>query len=136
MRASNYFTAAETIVERFPAYYIVERAPTPRFGVMEIVDGDRLGLRHPKGFYKEFSPGSVVSYALECGNDPIAEVEDARRRGHELHWLNPVGASLTSHKRDPWKLVRIEIGQRVRFEGRTFEIAAAPNDNLRLVRVD
>jgi hypothetical protein len=138
----------EDVVDNFPAYMIVRRELTNGIFIKgrrvaidftDIYDSESLGLRKETSrgvVYKEFKPGSVVSYALQNHDDPIAEVARAVERKHQLHWLNACGSAITSQKRpqEVWTLV--QIGMLVRFEGRLFTIQRAPNDNLNLVPFD
>ena len=123
----------DTIFGRFPAYDIVERE-CDRDGFVNITHGESLGL-HRKWYYQEFKPGSVVSYALEYNNDPLAAVERAKANGHELHWINACATCITAHKQERRTLVLVTLGMRVRFEGLLATIEEAPNDNLRLAPI-
>lgn len=130
------------VVADYPAYTVVRRETTQGAFVdqkwnsnvefTEIVADDQLGLARSR-YYQEFSPGSVVSYAMKNGEDPIAAIEDAVARGHNLHWINACASSITSHARPKETLVEVKIGMVVRFEGRLFTIEKAMNNNLDLV---
>lgn len=121
----------ETLKESFLAYDVYTREVN-REGYTEISVEDRLGLPHTKGFYNEFYANSIVSYALECGRDPIEAIEKAKKNNHDLHWLNPKATAITSHKQDKKKLIEIKIGMRVKFQGLYFVILKADNNNLTL----
>lgn len=122
----------QTEVERFPAY-IIYRREQARDGYVEITSQDRLGLKSPRGYYKEFAPGSVVSYALQYNEDPIQAVAEAASRGHALRWINPCASVITSHKREPATLIEVTIGMKVRFEGFIATIQPDHNNNLKFV---
>lgn len=128
---------ADVEVANFPAYRVIRRArsrATVDRGQVRLVAGDKLGLMRAGGdYYDQYSISSVVSYAMEYHEDPIAAVDRARANGHELHWINHSATVLTSHKRPQETLIEVFIGMVVSFEGRLFKIAAAPNDNLKLV---
>lgn len=132
------FYTKQALIESFPAYDVYERETTTaihngqQVAAVNISSEDRLGLRHPRGFYREYRAGSVVSYALEYNECPIAAYNGAIERGHATHWINACGASIVSHNRPKWNLVKVEIGMLVKFEGRLFTIEKAPNDNLSL----
>lgn len=127
---SNTGPATETIVAAYPAYAVVRR--TGHFGrPVEITSTDRLGLKH-EDYYREYSPGSVVSYALKCGLCPIDAVARATKHGHGLHWINGCSISISSMKKEQYRLIEVAVGMVVLFEGRVFEITAERNDNLGL----
>lgn len=123
----------QTVIEYFPAYRVFKR--DEQNGAINITVDDILGVKHPKGFYRTYQPGSVVSYALEYNECPIAAYNDAAAKGEKLYWLNARAACLTSVARDQEDIVAVDIGQKVRFEGKLFEIVAAPNDNLEFKEV-
>lgn len=81
-----------------------------------------------------FMIGSVVSYALRNGDDPVEAIDHARSLGHELVYIFANGAvissggSLGQHRAH----VRVTLGMRVQFEGNIYTIEKAPNHNLRL----
>lgn len=128
----------QAIVYKCPAFDVVTRNPQPDYmgGCVEIKDGDRLALAFESKrygtMYREYKAGSVISYAILSGQDPIAAYEREKARGHNLHYLIQCSVSVTAHKRDRYELVEIKVGQVVRFEGRFFEIVAERNDNLSL----
>lgn len=131
----------QALVESFPAYEVYERE-ADHHGLVNITAEDILGLKCA-GFYRTYSPGSVVSYALQYNECPIAAVEECRAKmksdpyaGHKLHWINARGSVLTSHKREAEKIVKVTIGMRVRFEGQVFEIKATHNNNLMFVAAE
>ncbi len=138
----------ETLFASFPAYDVftraasmvveIENAETGEVvdtEVIEVTASDVLGLRAPRGYYREYQPGSVVSYSLQYNDDPIAAVEDAKKRGHALQWINGCAVAITAHEQAKRRLVKVEIGMVIRFEGIFSRIEKAPNDNLKLVPV-
>lgn len=102
-----------------------------RHGPMSVTpldDGEKLvldGLR-------TFTIGSVVSYALKTGRDPVEALDSARENGHELVWINGNGSMISSTQGAPEHLVQVEVGMQVHFEGRYYTIENAPNKNLQL----
>lgn len=135
----------EAEIAFYPAYIIARRMLTKgaiingrrrEIEFTEIKSGESLGLPRDSRngrYFQEFKPGSVVSYALENGDDPIESLEKSKKLCHQLHWLNACGAMLTSapRKQETWTLIM--VGMLVRFEGRLFTIQNAPNQNLKLV---
>ena len=125
----------EAVVASFPAYDIVEREPN-RDGYVVLSVEDLLGMDSGRGYYSSYYLGSAVSYALANGDCPVRSVERVKERGEALWWINARGSSLSAGSRAKEKLVLVWPGMRVRFEGRLFEIAKAPNSNLKLVELE
>lgn len=127
-------------VADYPAYDIVriETITGPFSADLQephyvLEDGDELAL--DSGSVKHghhYQIGSVVSSALERGDDPLEAVERATNNGHKLHFIFGLGSSITSQKRDKKTYIEVSYGDIVRFEGRYFTIDKAPNQNLRL----
>jgi hypothetical protein len=118
----------ETTMQAYPGYDIVQRAEIE--GLLHITTEDKLALatRHTK----HYRAGSVVSYARTNDICPIKAVERTIAKGESLWWINALCTSITSHQRPREKYIAVRVGQMVRFEGRTFRILSAPNDNLSL----
>lgn len=133
--------ATEEVIASYPAYKIVRRAASKAIadrGFPRIRVGDVLGLRRVyrgDSYYQSFSPGSVVSYAQQYGEDPIEAVDRARANGHQLHWINARATCLHNGPIVQETLVEVTIGMVVMFEGVLMRIQSAPNDNLRFERV-
>lgn len=126
----------QSVVETYPAYDIVVReASTSSGGFINITKDDILGLKK-NGYYKMFQAGSVVSYALDYNECPLAALSHARDRGYELHWINALGACITSHQQAKKTLVKVEYGMKVCFEGLLATIEKDHNDNLKFVPVE
>lgn len=133
------------IIASFPAYDVVQRevkkglyykgAYRSDVEYTVITTEDRLGMNH-KGVHREYSAGSVVSYAMEKGYCPIDAIEKAVANKHKLHWINASGASIVSHNRPRWILVEVNVGMVVLFEGRLFTITSEPNNNLGLAPLE
>jgi hypothetical protein len=128
------------VVANYPAYKVVQREVVRGgyFGMKyhdisftDIVAFEKLGLKG-NGYFSEFEPGSVVSYALKNAHDPIEAIEQANKNHHEFHWINACATVITSHERPQVTFTLVEIGMIVRFEGLLFTIEKAPNNNLRL----
>ena len=123
----------QTVVKSFPAYNIAEREDDSN-GHINFTANEVVGIEC-NGFYRQYTFGSAVSYALKNNQDPIRSYERCVELGHQTHWLNQNSVSITSHPRDKWTVVKISVGQKVKFEGKVFEINTAPNDNLVLREV-
>lgn len=129
---------ADHLIMNTATYSIVAREPN-RFECVELKAGDILGYARKSSYghehYQAFMIGSVVSFALANGHDPIARVALARERGHALHFIFPLGSVISNQVQTLKTMVAVRHGMRVRFEGRTFEIFAAPERNLDLSEV-
>jgi hypothetical protein len=117
-----------------------ERPATDRFNdiraAVELKAEELLALpyesaRHGR-LYRTYTLGSVVSYALRNGDDPVEAVDNARNSGHELVYIFGNGVTLSASKMEPKKHILVHVGMLVRFEGRTYELIAQPNSNLGL----
>lgn len=86
----------------------------------------RVGLR-------TYQLGSVVRYAMKYNKCPIDAVDHARALGHKLHWANQRASTVTSKRREAPKALEMKIGNLIHFEGRTFVLTKAPNNNIDLV---
>lgn len=132
----------ENVYRSYPAGDVVIREPAPDFrgGCMEVKAGEGFALmyksRNHGELFHEYKAGSVISYALKNGDDPIAALKRCEARGEALHYMIPCGASVVAWERPRFKLIKIEIGQIIRFEGRFFEVCKARNDNIELKPVE
>lgn len=122
----------QSLVAAYPAFNVYRREPKSS-GVVELTVDDTLILKtdDKRNHLSTFSPGSVVSYALEYNECPIAAVERAKANGHDLIWINANGAMLTAHDRDAEDVVEVEYGMLVHFQGVTARIEKADNNNLK-----
>lgn len=82
---------------------------------------------------RTYKAGSAAGYAMEYDECPMTAVDRCERRNDPLHWIIALGAAITSHPQEPVQAYEIEVGDLVRFEGRTYEVKRAPNHNLELV---
>lgn len=121
-------TATTTLVATYNAYDVIARAT--RNGAVEIFVEDLLCL--DTDHMRHFQAGSVVRYAQKYDQCPIEAVAREQARGHELYWINALGASITSHKRPRECYIVVSVGMLVKFEGRLFTITKQANNNLGL----
>ena len=84
----------------------------------------------------EFQVGTVASYALECGDDPIAAIDRERRIGGPLHFAFNIGVTISAHHTEPIPTTRVALGDLIRLEGRTFRVTPAANHQISLVPVN
>lgn len=116
----------------FPAYTVEVRDPN-EVSLFKAGDEVRVEIR---GIWRPFKFGSVVSYSLRNGDDPVAAVDRAREHGHELVWLSAQATALTAWDQPHETFPGLHMGSIVFFEGREYRLVPAPNDNIRLERVN
>lgn len=90
---------------------------------------------------QECSVCSVAGYALYCKADPVAAVQLAERRGHDLVWINRAASVICGdagfYERQAARraaMPKLGVGDMVEFEGNQYQIVKAPNDNYALKR--
>jgi len=126
-----------TEAARYPARILFELERTTRYNdrrpALELRDRDLLSC--PEGL-TTYTAGTVVSYALKSGDDPIKAVQLAEARGHQLAWLNQNASVLSSRGRgEPEHCIIIRPGDLIRMEGRTYRVKRGNNPgNLNLIR--
>lgn len=128
-------TATETkTIADYPAYRIVEPAPRKVWKA-----GEQFAIafetRSHGTLYHFFQLGSVVSYALQSNSCPIAAIDRARANKHEMHFAFALSTVITAWERPKETVIGLSYGDEIAFEGHTFQLAKAPNDNVRLVEV-
>lgn len=120
----------ETLIKSYPAFDIFERDANHE-GFVHINDNDVLGLAR-KNHYDTFKTGNVWTFAKENGMDPEEAAERARNNNNKLYWINKRATSITAWKQDKVNLINVEVGMKVIYAGKKFEIAADWNKNLKL----
>ena len=127
------------LVQEFPGaeYYVVGKRVDQFTGIehTELFARDQLVVTNAGRWYeyKHFEINSVISCALEDGDDPIHDLQRAQLNNHPIHWISALCSVLASSYPD-WKekYIQVEIGQVVKFEGKYFTIEKANNQNLHL----
>lgn len=79
-----------------------------------------------------FNLSGVAAYAAEYGQDEAEAVARAKKNGHELFWLNKIGACITSHERVHEYHLQVLPGQKIMFDGVLMEVQPEGNNNLKL----
>jgi hypothetical protein len=119
------------LYERAPGHGWNDRRPA-----VNLFAGERLVApfqsRNHGLLYRTYMIHSVVSSAIEKGEDPVAEIDRARSFGHELVFIFGTGSVIHNGPRSTTKHVMVQVGMQVRFEGNLYTLETAPNDNLRL----
>lgn len=110
-----------------PGYDVVTLAERPNTDYVELKSGDRLDKN-----MKHYMIDSVISSTIDDNRDPMVAYERAVRLGHDLHFIFPLGTSITSHRREKETYIKVWVGMKIKFEGKFFTIVARNNDNLGL----
>jgi hypothetical protein len=126
-----------TIIATYPAYDIVEAPATKAFwkdrDVFALPVAARFGIHKGEVLWHFFTLGSVVSYALTNGEDPIAATERAIGNRHQLHWANQNAVCIHDGPHTKKTVIGLNWDDVIRFEGHLFSLAHDHNDNVRLV---
>lgn len=128
-------TQAATILYSCPAYDVVEGTLERYSADPCVVLTDGVELANADKPMRHYMIGSVVSSCMKRGDCPIDAVERAKGFGHDLHFIFALGSCISLHKQARTTYVGVRVGQRVKFEGRYFEIVAQANDNLGLKQI-
>lgn len=134
----------QTVAE-YPAFVVVARQPktitifTANRGRVEEAVVLRAGeiVVLPKHLTR-YEIGSVASSAIQDNDCPIEAIGRAKEFGHELVYFVQQAACLTDTNpaaEDRPRVIQVEIGMKIMFQGHFYEIQSAPNDNLKLVEV-
>jgi len=116
--------------------------------ILEMSNKQILRVETSKDFTKDYMIESVASYYIEYNQDPIKAIEEAKKNGHELYWLNPMATFMSSSPRpleQAEHLVKAEniVGKhsdlndciQIWFQGKLFNIEHSANNNLRMTEV-
>jgi hypothetical protein len=126
-------TELKTIAD-YPAYRIVEPQPRKVWKADETFAIPYHSARYGT-LWHFYMLGSVVSYAQRYSNCPIAALDRARKNGHDLHFAIALPTVVSSTPSPKATVVGLGWGDRIAFEGRTFELVKANNDNVSLREV-
>lgn len=128
-----------SIVADYPAYTVVdlgqEVITVSRETVKSLHFCFARQTRNHGILHSEYSLSGVAAYAAQYGHDEEVAVERAKARGENLFWLNPRGCSITSHQRPKEIWIRLQPGQRIRFDGVLLEVVHLRHEfyNLEIV---
>lgn len=126
----------------YPAYRIYEPYQGRKFR-----HGEKIAIpfqsRNHGTLYHFFTLGTVAGYAVERGDDPIAEVERCKRqmiedphRGHKLYWVSANAVCISNQVTPKEDVPGFNYGDEIILEGHRFQLAKAPNDNCSLIPLD
>lgn len=144
MNPISSIPAGAEIIADFPAWTIIRAKPRFHYGLkVELPTfkaGDIVGLpfesRNHGIMHHWFRFGSVISYALENDECPMAAMAKTVERGHNRYWLNPVSSMLMSERSPKEVRPAISWSERIAFQGRIFTVRPAANSNAELVEVE
>jgi hypothetical protein len=127
----------KTLIADFPAYAIYKM---PEFRQAKMIDGMEFAMPFESArygtLYHFFQIGSVIGYAVKNGDDPIAAFEQAKERGHDLHYVFGLGVSITNQRREKGEKFALNWGDIIGFYGKRFRLDKAPNNNVALIEVE
>tara|TARA_Y100000593_G_C4213604_1_gene288098 strand:- start:390 stop:863 length:474 start_codon:yes stop_codon:yes gene_type:complete len=118
-------------------------------GILEMSNKQILRVETSKDFTKDYMIGSVASYYIEYNQDPIRGIEEAKKNGHALYWLNPMASYISSNPRPldkvkHWVQSDQIVGRnskapedciQIWFQGKLFNVEHTANDNLHMTEV-
>ncbi len=134
----------QTVAE-YPAFVVVARQPktitifTANRGRIEEAVVLRAGeIVVLPNHLTRYEISSVASSAIQNNDCPIEAIDRAKEFGHKLVYFVQKSACLSNHETHPEdrpRVIQVEIGMKIMFQGHFYEIQSAPNDNLKLVEV-
>lgn len=132
-------TANETIAD-FPAYRIYKPYDGRKFR-----HGDKIALpfnsRRYGIMYHFFTLGSVEGYAIqngECPHEALAnhmKWANELKDGRERYWASANSVTIHNGPKTKENVPGFEWGDTIIFQGHTFRIEKANNDNVKLVLI-
>ena len=129
---SIYQKVAETIANHPACTYVrLDTNARDNITCINLKSGDlvQIGTKAQS----RFRMSSVVSYALKNGNCPIASHERAMKLGHPAYFITNSGTVLSSTPQEKVKIIILEDGEMIRFEGKIFTVHPDCNHNMKLV---
>jgi hypothetical protein len=125
----------DTIVKSYPAFNVVTREAHNGYVANEVkaINISSNEIMTDSKMLHGWRFGSSVSYALENNNCPIAAYQKSLDRGEKTHWISSCAITISATSQGLLDRILIQDGDVVRFEGRLFTIAKAPNNNKVLV---
>ena len=112
-----------TVVAEYPAYKVLAGSEK-RF----YAPGDTLRIGA-----SSFQLGDVMNYALERGQCPFEAHQRACANKHQIYYAFSLAACLSSGKTKQEVVFAQEFGDVITYAGKKFQLAKAPNNNVRLV---
>ena len=128
----------QELIATYPAFDVYKRKPNQE-GLVNITANDILVKPDHLGKYQA---GSIVSYALDYNKCPIKAVEECKQKmidqpynGHKLHWIMSLGATVSNSPTKKIKVIEVDYGMKVNFEGLVATIEKANNGNLQFEEI-
>jgi hypothetical protein len=132
--ARRMYADKERVIADHPAYKIVE-PPMRKKWAAEETFALPFQTRNHGTLWHFYMLGSCASYALTYNECPIKAIDRARERKDKLHWAIPLATVISNPPPPKRTVIGLDFGDRIYFEGRTFELKRAPNDNVSLIEV-
>lgn len=125
------------VVADFPAVKYVEARETADYDnsgikIVQVHHRDEFASQLREGHQTNFSFFSVFGSALGSCEDPIKQMERAVGFGHELHGVIQSSVGISDQKSEKKLTGVIKIGQKIKFEGKYFELQKSANNNIHL----
>lgn len=129
---------SKTIAD-FPAYRIYQAYEGRKFK-----HGDKIALpfetRSHGTLWHFFRLGTVAGYAIERGEDPIAEIDRVQIHNaankydqHKLYWANACAVVLHNGPVTKEEVPGFNFGDTIILQGKVFKLEPDHNDNVKLV---
>jgi hypothetical protein len=112
-----------TVVAEYPAYKVLA-GKEKRYYVPN--DTIIIGLNR-------YILSDVMTYALSHGDCPFAAHQQANDRGHAIYFAFSAGTCLSRSPKKQEIVFAQEFGDVITYAGKKFQLAKAPNNNVRLV---
>lgn len=108
--------------------------------IVSVHHGDQFAVLMPskigrEPMHHEFQAFTIVGYAVEHAECPFKALEKAKERGHKLYSAFGLSVSITAHNREKKRFAVLDLGQRVKIEGKVFTVAEDHNSNIKFVEV-
>ena len=123
------------VLASYPAFDVVKPYTALEFNGEEILNVDDNSEIYMLDLQAKFKLSSVMSYAIQYNECPIEAYQRAVEKGHNVYYMVALGATISNRKEEKRKLVGLEIGQKIQYMGKIFELKKAPNKNVNLVEI-
>jgi hypothetical protein len=121
-----------TPVETFPRYRFFDlNSGKDERETLTLLDSDKIQIAG-----SIYSVGTVVSYSMSYGDDPIKATQKCIENGHPTHWIGKEATCISDTPQEREDIIRLEVGDTIKVEGREFIIGepkVSNNQNAYLI---